>query len=147
VQNFNLKWESFRLMLLKEERLNKISSDMANLSGLRELFEEIDAQKEPVESYVFTGDFWDEEGSDSDGYWHESDTSTSTDFILDEAGKYYIYLEVYSSRQREVRSLQISMEQVKSYRYFLIAMAIFMVLLFVNKTKAKSYNELPFDMA
>jgi hypothetical protein len=38
------------------------------------------------------GDFWDESGSDSDGYWHESDLWAQTDFAVRSPGPYYIRL-------------------------------------------------------
>jgi hypothetical protein len=37
-------------------------------------------------------DMWDESGRDSDGPWHESDLSASTDFVLAKPGVYYIRL-------------------------------------------------------
>jgi hypothetical protein len=36
------------------------------------------------------GDFWDESGTDSDGYWHESDLRKSSDFVARGAGPYYV---------------------------------------------------------
>ena len=38
------------------------------------------------------GDFWDESGTDSDGYWHESDLNASTDFVVTKPGDYYVRL-------------------------------------------------------
>lgn len=37
-------------------------------------------------------DMWDESGTDSDGYWHESDLHASTDFVLRKPGDYYVRL-------------------------------------------------------
>lgn len=37
-------------------------------------------------------DMWDESGHDSDGYWHESDLSGSSYFVLKQPGNYYVRL-------------------------------------------------------
>ena len=37
-------------------------------------------------------DMWDESGTDSDGYWHESDLNASTSFVLVKPGTYYVRL-------------------------------------------------------
>lgn len=39
-------------------------------------------------------DFWDESGHDSDGYWHESDLSAQTDFLIRYPGPYFVRLYV-----------------------------------------------------
>ena len=75
---------------------------------------------EPLESYIITGDFWDEEGRDSDGYWHESDTSYSSDFVLDDAGKYYAYMELFSENPRSPESVSIAISKINGYRYYII---------------------------
>jgi hypothetical protein len=38
------------------------------------------------------GDFWDESGRDSDGYWHESDLRRHHDFVARKTGPYYVRL-------------------------------------------------------
>ncbi len=147
VQSFNMEWQSFRFMLLSENRLVSIAGEKFNDPViLKELFDEIDAFEEPVESYVITGDFWDEEGRDDEGYWHESDLSYDSDFVLDEAGKYYVYLELYNNRVRNPESVTVAIQKVKGYRYFLVMFVIFAVLFFINWKRSKSYNELPFKM-
>jgi hypothetical protein len=50
------------------------------------------------------GDFWDESGTDSDGYWHESDLSSSTDFVVTKPGEYYVRL--YAERDTPGTSTQ-----------------------------------------
>lgn len=148
IQNFNLEWQSIRMMLVSEKRLQDALKDKINDPvELKDLFEEIDAMPEPVESYVITGDFWDEEGRDSDGYWHESDLSFSNDFVLDEAGKYFVYLELYNNKIRKPEAVIVEISKVRGYRYYLIAFSIFFVLWGINKNKSKSYNKLPFDMS
>ncbi|TFH41885.1 MAG: DUF4178 domain-containing protein, partial [Chrysiogenales bacterium] len=87
VQNLHLEWQSFRLLLIPEDRLrNRLGNNLTrpSLSGL---FDEVDALAEPLECYTMGGDFWDEEGYD-DGYWHESDVTAEDDFILEKAGNY-----------------------------------------------------------
>jgi hypothetical protein len=37
-------------------------------------------------------EMWDESGTDSDGYWHESDLHASGDFVLRKPGNYYLRL-------------------------------------------------------
>jgi hypothetical protein len=43
-----------------------------------------------VQLFETQRDMWDESGYDSDGAWHESDLSASTDFVLKTPGNYYI---------------------------------------------------------
>ncbi len=147
VQRFNLEWQSFRFMMVSEERLNKVLNNSRDPALLKTLFVEIDAQKEPVESYVVTGDFWDEKGYDSDGQWHESDLAASASFVLDEPGKYYGYLELYSNKVRKIESVTVSLSEVKSVRYLVAAMVLMIVLMIVNRSMSRTYNELPFEIA
>ena len=148
IQSLNLEWQSFRFMLISEKRLQDLAGrNINNPAFLRDIFSEIDALPEPLESYVIIADFWDEEGSDSEGYWHESDTSYSTEFVLDEAGKYYAYMELYSEKPRKPESVVLAISQVRGYRYFMIIFVIFVFLFAINRIKSKSYNELPFKMA
>jgi|GEM_PF-435158 len=114
--------------------------------AMRNLLKNIDSKKNPVESYIVTADFWDEQGYD-DGYWHESDTKNTVDFVLDEAGDYYLYIESYSQKPRNMASVKVKISETSSARYYIIVMFIFMILFFLNRSKSKSYNELPFDMA
>jgi hypothetical protein len=46
------------------------------------------------ELFASERDMWDESGSDSDGYWHESDLHASRDFVVRKPGNYYV--RVYS---------------------------------------------------
>lgn len=148
VQDFNLEWQSIRMMLISEKRLQELLKDDINdPEVIAELFDEIDAMPDPVESFVITGDFWDEEGRDSDGYWHESDLAFSNDFVLDEAGKYYVYLELYNDKIRKPDSVIVEISRVKGYRYYIIAFTIFFILWGFSKLRSRSYNELPFEMS
>ncbi len=148
VQPLNLEWQSFRFMLISENRLNDTSGGKINDPViLKDLFEEIDAMPEPLESYVIIGDFWDEEGSDSDGYWHESDLSYSSDFVLDESGKYYVYMELFNNKIKNINAVTFSISKSKGYRYYLIIFFVFFILWGISVIRSRSYNELPFEMA
>ena len=96
----NLEWQSFRFLLVPEDRLLKAVNHQMTPAALKDLFDEVDAIREPVECYTFSGDFWDEEGYDDEGYWHESDLSVEDDFVLEKAGKYYAFLELTSQKPR-----------------------------------------------
>lgn len=146
VQPLDQEWQSFKFLLINETRLKKEISGNITPDGLKALLNEIDALPEPVESYMVTGDFWDERGSDSEGTWHEKELTSSASFILDEAGQYYGFFELYSGKPRSPSAISLDISMVKSYRYFLIAMAIFAALGIVSYTRAAGYNELPFDM-
>jgi hypothetical protein len=146
VQQFSLEWQSFRLMLVPETGLNEITGGRSKDSAvLRELFEEVDVLDEPVEVYSLTGDFWDEEGRDSDGYWHEAELSVKRDFVLESAGKYYFYLELYNNKKRNPESVNVALYRSTGYRYFVIAAVIMVFLFIVNFFKSIMYNELPFQ--
>lgn len=148
VQPLNLEWQSFRFMFINENRLNDASGGKINDPViLKDLFEDIDAMPEPLESYVIIGDFWDEEGRDSDGYWHESDLSYDTDFVLDEAGKYYVYMELYNNKVKDINAVKFSISKAKGYMYFIISFFIFFILWGISQIRARSYNELPFEMS
>lgn len=146
VQNFNLEWQSFRLLLVPEERLMKYLAPPLTRAGLAGLFDEVDAFADPLECYNLSGDFWDEEGYD-DGYWHESDVTADDDFVLEKAGPYYAYLELASQKPRLVSSVEVAFEKARSYRYFVIAMVFFAGLALVNRTFSRSYNKMPYRMS
>lgn len=143
----NLEWQSFRFLLVQEERLLKAVNHQVTTAALKDLFEEVDALKEPLECYTFSGDFWDEEGSDDEGYWHESDLSVEDDFVLEKAGRYYAYLELTGQKPRATAAIGLEITRVKSYRYYIIVMVALAVLAFLNRAKARTYNAMPFSVA
>jgi len=100
-----------------------------------------------VECYTFSGDFWDEEGTDDEGYWHESDLSVEDDFVLEKAGNYYAYLELTSQKPRATASIGLELKRVKSYRYYIVVMVVLAGLAFWNRAKARTFNAMPFDVA
>jgi len=148
IQPLNLEWQSFRFMLINENRLSDLSGGrIGDPAVLKDLFEDIDAMPEPLESYVLIGDFWDEEGRDSDGYWHESDLSYDSDFVLDEPGKYYAYLELFNNNIKNVDALVFSISKTNGYRYYIIIFFLFFIFWGISKIRSRSYNELPFEMS
>jgi len=168
VQAMSREWESYRLMLIKEDKYQElvkkapartaaaapsaddgtVKPDDAPATELGQVLDEVDTFTEPLESVSINGDFWDEDGHDDEGYWHESETAIDKDFLLDEPGKYYIYLELYSQNRRNPDGIKITIvEGVRSYRYFVMVLMVFIVLWIINRVKSRSYNELPFDIA
>ncbi|MBN1994583.1 MAG: DUF4178 domain-containing protein [Anaerolineae bacterium] len=83
------------------------------------------------EYYLFSGEFWDEEGRDSDGYWHENDLNADYVFKLENPGEYYLDL---SMAEATVDSLSVSVKIYQGVwlaRYFIIYLVIITVLVFV----------------
>ena len=146
VQRLDHEWQSIRLMLIPEDSLNKVIEKKDDIASLKNLFDDVDAQPDPVENYVVNGDFWDESGSDSEGSWHESDLSTDSSFVLDSSGRYYAYVESFSAKKRLIDALNIKITHTSSGIYFIIAFSIFFVLFLWNRSKSKSYNALPFEV-
>jgi len=94
-----------------------------------------------------SGDFWDEEGHDDEGYWHESDLSVDDDFVLEKPGSYYAYLELTSQKPRSAQAVEVKLERSSSFRYYIIIIVILASLGFYNRAKARSYNAMPFAMS
>jgi hypothetical protein len=57
------------------------------------------------------GEFWDESGTDSEGYWHESDLSSKADFKLAKAGPHYINLIADPETAAAGAPVSVSIEQ------------------------------------
>lgn len=83
------------------------------------------------EAYLFSGEFWDEEGRDSDGYWHENDLNADYLFKLEEAGDYYLNVSMEDATVTSM-PLTVTVERgVWLTRYFIIFLVIAAVLAFV----------------
>ncbi len=168
VQGLHLEWMSCRLMLIKEPKFRELMAqkeaaggaeknqgmgmplkpDEVPTTALGDVLEDVDIYPEPIESFSMGGDFWDEEGYDDEGHWHESETLIVKDFIIDEPGVYYAYLEMYSQNIRNTDSVRITiMENLRSYRYYVLVFFIFVILGGINLVRSKTYNELPFPVA
>jgi hypothetical protein len=147
VQKLHLEWESFRFMLVPADRLMKAANSQMGAAAFREVFDEVDALREPVECYTMSGDFWDEEGYDDEGYWHESDLAVDDDFVLEKPGSYYAFLELTSQKPRSVQAVGLKLESASSYRYYLVIVAVLAGLAFFNRQKARTFNAMPFSMS
>jgi hypothetical protein len=81
--------------------------------------------------YLFSGEFWDEEGHDSDGYWHEDDTTEEYLFKLENPGEYYLDVSMEEATVDSL-SVTVTLEQgVWLSRFFIIFLIISIVLAFV----------------
>jgi hypothetical protein len=169
VQQFSREWMSCRFLLIGEAKYRELMMQAQEASAtksgqakahvllkpgdegynsLADIFEDVELLPEPAESLAVEGDFWDEEGYDDEGHWHESDTLMLKDFILDQPGTYYAYLEMYSQNPRNPRGVRVTMmENVRGYRYYVIVFFILLVLCGINIVRARTYNELPFPVA
>jgi ribosomal protein S27E len=101
----------------------KLSGSMPDNSDTWVAVELLDSSQSPVTA--IEGDFWRESGRDSEGTWHESNTSKSYLFKLEKPGAYY--LRLYGERGAKNRSGYSSMsvevfEGVKLSRYYFLAM-------------------------
>ncbi|TAL35134.1 MAG: DUF4178 domain-containing protein, partial [Spirochaetes bacterium] len=149
VQQLSREWQSFRVMLIAEDRLKALAPtiDREHAKAVNDALDDIEFQPDPVESYVFQGDFWDEDGTDSEGYWHESDTSLSKSFVMQDPGNYYVYLSLFSEKPRKTESVSVGLSRgMKSSLYFPIILGVLGVLMLYNRAKSRKYNELPFPV-
>jgi hypothetical protein len=138
IQPLKLDWQAFRFFLLPEDRLlNAVNRNMSQ-AAIKELIDDIDAVSEPVECYSLSGDFWDEEGYDDEGHWHENSLTADDDFILEKPGRYYAFIETYSQKPRDINAIGFAMQKSASYRYFIIAMFVFGGLLWFNIARHRS---------
>jgi hypothetical protein len=147
VQKLSLEWQSFRLLLVPADRLMKAANGQMTTASFRDVFDDVDALREPVECYSMSGDFWDEEGQDDEGYWHESDLSVDDDFVLENPGRYYAYLELTSQKPRSARSIEVKLERSTSYRYYIMIIVVLAVLGFYNRAKARTFNAMSFALS
>lgn len=87
------------------------------------------------EFYLFSAEFWDEEGRDSEGYWHEKDYREENVFVPDEAGPYRLELSMEEATVPQIPVQVIVREGVILSRYFFLyscaaIAAAFMLLVF-----------------
>ena len=83
------------------------------------------------EYYIGASEFWDEEGRDSDGYWHESDLSASHLFRPDQAGQYTLYVAIDEATVSSINVEVTVKGDVWLSRYFVIFGVLCAVLCFV----------------
>jgi hypothetical protein len=151
VQPLSLSWQSFRVLLIKEDRFGARMHALlderspAAMMEKREYFNEIGIQPEPVESWKFTGGLWDTGIRYRGKAWRRSRLSASKNFLLDDPDRYYLFVETRSSAPRKIEALGIELAGgVKSGRYYAAAMAVLGLLSGFYLHRARTYNELPF---
>ena len=145
VQDLQEEWESASAMLVRADRLAEFGDIETKKEDIRDFFEENQLSEKPAESYTFEAEFWNEQGYDDEGHWSESDTSVSKDFLLDDPGSYYVYVNLYSQKERDSKSVDVSIEKgVRAYGVFIAAFIFFLLLTAIKWNKSASYNELPF---
>ncbi len=135
IQKMYLEWQSFRLFLLDKNIFEKlVGKRIKDISFLKKLLDRIDEFPVPLESYLISGEFWDEDGYEWDegvrSYWHESDLNyLSNNFIIDKKGLYYFYLELYNNKKRNPRAVEIEMDQSQGAVYLAMgATVVFFIL-------------------
>jgi hypothetical protein len=151
VQPLNLSWQSFRVLLIKEDRFGARTHALLDEKSpgaaleKREYFNEIGIQPEPAESWKFTGGLWDTGIRYGRGTWRRSRLSASKNFLLDDPDRYYLFVETRSRTPRKIEALGIELDGgVKSGRYYAAAMAVLGLLSALYLHRARTYNELPF---
>ena len=90
------------------------------------------------EYYLFSEEFWDEDGYDSDGYWRENDYSGTYTFRPEEAGEHYLSIEFDEATVSSVTLTVTVWEGVMLARYFIIFTVICGGLAFVLNARAKA---------
>lgn len=113
-------------------RVHKISLKSSRLPVNSWAVVEVSASDEQEnEFYLFATEFWDEEGWDSDGAWHESDLKGEHLFRPDTAGPYYLTLAL---DEATVESLTVAVTVeggIWVSRYFIIFAGVCAVLAFI----------------
>jgi hypothetical protein len=88
-------------------------------------------RSEDGEVYLFGGEFWDEEGRDSDGYWHENDLNANHLFKVEKPGQYFLDLSMEEATVQSV-SVTVTVEEgIWLGRYFVIFTVVCAVLAFI----------------
>ena len=121
----------FRLMFINENKLTETLAGKSDTASLKETFDRIDAFLNPVESYAISGRI-------SSGIYELNKTHS---FIVDESGKYFFYLEIFSDGVIDINAISISMSRTDSYRYYLIAAFIFLILSGICNKYSIRYKE------
>jgi hypothetical protein len=85
---------SYPIEVTKPGAVHEIILDTSLSVGQWAVVEMSMIDDEDQEYGLFETEFWDEEGRDSDGYWHEWDTNHSHLFVPNEAGPYTLEIEM-----------------------------------------------------
>jgi len=122
---------SFRLMLIEENRLIETSEGKTDAASLKDVFDRIDALIKPVESYAVSGYI----------YSADAEYAKEFNFAVDESGKYYFYLELFSKDVIDIDSIIISMSKKDSSIYYAITAFIFLLLCGICIKYSRYYKE------
>jgi len=88
--------------------------------------------------FSFGKGLWDEEGRDSDGYWHETDNTYSMLVTFPEPGKYYFKLEYEYNKAPRVMTLQVSKQLGSSIPHFWLGIFLLMIGVVLNELQNRS---------
>ena len=124
---------TFRLVFIEENRLAEALIGKKNdIASLKETFDKINAFINPIESYAISGYIY-SAGGNSRG--------KEFNFVVDESGKYFFYLEIFSNCIIDIDSITISMSKTESIRYYVIAAFIFLILGIICIRYSRYYKE------
>jgi hypothetical protein len=129
---------TFRLMLINENRLMDAVSGKSDTASLKDTFDRIDAFVNPVESYMISGYIC---SDDNNGYRPVYRFGSESDFVVDESGRCYFYLEFFSNCIIDIDSISLSMSRTESNRYYAIAAFIFFILWGACNKRSIYYKE------
>ena len=135
---FEAELLTFRLMFIEENRLMDTQPGKSDAASLKDTFDRIDAFMKPVESYMISGYIY---SDDNRGYRPVYRFSRESDFIVDESGKYYFYLEFFSNCIVDIDSISLSMSRTESNRYYAIIAFIFFILWGACNKRSIYYQE------
>ncbi|MCL2154998.1 MAG: DUF4178 domain-containing protein [Leptospirales bacterium] len=127
---------TFRLMFINEDRLPETLAEKNDAVSLKETFDRIDAFLNPIESYAVSGYIY-----SADDNMPVYRLSKEFNFVVDESGKYYFYLEIFSNCIIDIDSIAISMSRTDSSRYYLLTAFIFFILCGVCIKRSRYYKE------
>jgi len=127
---------TFRLMFIDENRLMEALSGKSDAASLKETFDRIDAFMYPIESYMIKGYIY-----AADDHRPVYGLGKESNFVVDESGKYYFYLEFFSNCIIDIDSIKISMSRTGSSIYYLIAAFIFFILFGLCNKHSRYYKE------
>jgi hypothetical protein len=119
------------ITIAQPEKVHRINLKAGGLPVNNWAVVDVSIRGEAGELYLFSGEFWDEEGRDSDGYWHENDLNASHLFKLENAGEYYLGLSMEEATVQSVPVTVTVEEGLWLGRYFVTFMIICVVLAFI----------------
>lgn len=155
---------AFRVFLIEEKNLRKHTDDPDNTEELSSLFNEIEALEDPLESYMFSGDFNCGRFYAGGKRRHQWQFQYSHLFFLNKPARYYIMLETFhtythpsktpaggvAGRNKNVGNSHlrpgVGLSTAFGNRYFTAAFIVLALLALINRKKSLTYSELPFPV-